>query len=142
MNKIMLIGNLTRDPELRTTPNGVSVCSITIAVNRRFAKDEKGEAVTDFFRVTAWRGLGENCAKYLSKGKKIAVIGEVSIRTYETKDGKTGASLEVQAEDIEFLTPRSQGEHGDSGARYSPQDQSEYKAPDGFVDIEDDELPF
>lgn len=143
MNKITLIGNLTRDPELRTTPSGVSVCTLSVAVNRRFAKDEKGEPITDFFNVNTWRGLAENCAKYLLKGKKVAVIGEVSVRTYETKDGKFGASLEVQADEVEFLSPRSQGgEHSDSGSRYSPQEPSDYKAPDGFVDIEDDELPF
>ncbi|HHT87329.1 MAG TPA: single-stranded DNA-binding protein [Clostridiales bacterium] len=143
MNKIILIGNLTRDPELRTTPSGVPVCSFTIAVNRRFGKDEQGESITDYFRITAWRGLAENCAKFLSKGRKVAVTGEVSVRTYETKDGKFGASLEVQAGEIEFLSPRQQdGEYNDSSERYSPQEPSDYKASDGFVDVDDDELPF
>ena len=104
MNKITLIGNLTHDPELRATPSGVSVCSFTIAVNRRF--EQNGEKVSDFFNVKAWRGLGETCAKYLSKGKKIAVVGELQARTYQAKDGTTRMSLDVQADEVEFLSPK------------------------------------
>lgn len=104
MNKITLIGNLTHDPELRATPSGVSVCSFTIAVNRRF--EQNGEKVSDFFNIKAWRGLGETCAKYLSKGKKIAVIGELQARTYQAKDGTTRMSLDVQADEVEFLSPK------------------------------------
>ena len=107
MNKIYLIGNLTKDPEIRTTPNGVSVCSFTIAVNRRF-KDSAGESVTDFFRINAWRTLGEICGKSLSKGKKVAVLGELNARTYESKQGKTMMSLDVNADEIEFLSPKDQ----------------------------------
>lgn len=107
MNKITLIGNLTKDPEMRTTPNGVSVCSFTIAVNRRF-KDSAGESVTDFFRINAWRTLGEICGKSLSKGKKVAVLGELNARTYESKQGKTMMSLDVNADEIEFLSPKDQ----------------------------------
>lgn len=107
MNKITLIGNLTKDPEIRTTPNGVSVCSFTIAVNRRF-KDSAGESVTDFFRINAWRTLGEICGKSLSKGKKVAVLGELNARTYESKQGKTMMSLDVNADEIEFLSPKDQ----------------------------------
>lgn len=76
MNKITIIGNLTANPDMRTTPNGVSVCSFTVAVNRRFAGAD-GERQTDFFRVSAWRQLAENCGKYLEKGRKVAVIGEL-----------------------------------------------------------------
>lgn len=104
MNKITLIGNLTHDPELRATPSGVSVCSFTIAVNRRF--EQNGEKVSDFFNIKAWRGLGETCAKYLSKGKKIAVVGELQARTYQAKDGTTRMSLDVQADEVEFLSPK------------------------------------
>lgn len=107
MNRITLIGNLTKDPEIRTTPNGVSVCSFTIAVNRRF-KDSAGESVTDFFRINAWRTLGEICGKSLSKGKKVAVLGELNARTYESKQGKTMMSLDVNADEIEFLSPKDQ----------------------------------
>ena len=111
MNKIYLIGNLTKDPEIRTTPNGVSVCSFTIAVNRRF-KDSAGESVTDFFRINAWRTLGEICGKSLSKGKKVAVLGELNARTYESKQGKTMMSLDVNADEIEFLSPKEKSSDG------------------------------
>ncbi|MBO4879577.1 MAG: single-stranded DNA-binding protein [Clostridia bacterium] len=116
MNKIFLIGNLTGDPERRTTPNGINVCTMNIAVNRRFSGN-RDEKQTDYFRITAWRQLGETCARFLSKGKKIAVIGELSARTYEAKDGTTRVSLEVTADEIEFLSPRE-----GSGQGYQPND--------------------
>ena len=97
MNKIMLIGNLTRDPEMRSTPNGVTVCSFTIAVNRRFAQ-QGGEKQADFFRINAWRQLGETCARYLAKGRKVAVVGELQARTYQGSDGTTRMSLDVSAD--------------------------------------------
>lgn len=136
MNKIMLIGNLTRDPEMRSTPNGVTVCSFTIAVNRRFAQ-QGGEKQTDFFRINAWRQLGETCARYLAKGRKVAVVGELQARTYQGSDGTTRMSLDVSAEEVEFLTPRGQDEGG-SAPRQSaaPQDLA------GFTDIQSDDIPF
>ena len=138
MNKITLIGNLTQDPELRSTPSGASVCTFTIAVNRRFAQ-QGGERVTDFFRINAWRGLADNCSKYLAKGRKVAVIGELQARTYEGKDGVTRMSLEVSADEVEFLTPRSQ----DSGSGYSaPRPQATPQDLAGFSDIQSDDLPF
>ena len=88
MNKVFLIGNLTRDPELRTTQTGVSVCSFTIAVNRRRPNNaEAGQPEADFFRITAWRQLGEICAKYLAKGRKVSVVGTVSASAYTGNDG-------------------------------------------------------
>lgn len=102
MNKLTIIGNLTKDPELRTTPSGVSVCDFTVAVNRRNKRDDQPEA--DFFHVTAWRQLGENCGKFLTKGRKVCCVGPVSVRTYQTQSGETRASLEVTAEDVEFLS--------------------------------------
>ena len=138
MNKIILIGNLTHDPELRSTASGVTVCSFTIAVNRRFAQ-QGGERVADFFRINAWRQLGETCSRYLAKGRKVAVVGELQARLYEAKDGTTRMSLDVSADEVEFLTPRGQ----DEGSGYSaprpnvnPQDLA------GFTDISADELPF
>ena len=103
MNKITLIGNLTNEPEKRATPNGTSVTSFTIAVNRR-GQDKQ----TDFFRINAWRGLADTCAKFLAKGRKVAVVGELQARTYEAKDGKTKVSLDVQADEVEFLSPVEQ----------------------------------
>lgn len=103
MNKITLIGNLTNEPEKRATPNGTSVTSFTIAVNRR-GQDKQ----TDFFKINAWRGLADTCAKFLAKGRKVAVVGELQARTYEAKDGKTRVSLDVQADEVEFLSPAEQ----------------------------------
>lgn len=129
MNKITLIGNLTHDPEVRSTPNGVTVCSFTIAVNRKFG-DKSGEKVTDFFRINAWRQLGESCARFLAKGRKVAVIGELQARTYEAKDGTTRMSLDVQADEVEFLSPKQKEDAEDA------QDMA------GFTDIQSDDIPF
>jgi single-strand DNA-binding protein len=104
MNKLTIIGGIVRDPELRTTATGLSVCTFTVAVNRR--RTQEGQPDADFFRVTAWRALGENCAKYLTKGRKVCVVGPVSISTYTGNDGKTRANMEVTADDVEFLTPK------------------------------------
>ena len=130
MNKIMLIGNLTHDPETRSTPNGVTVCSFTIAVNRRFAQPS-GERPTDFFRINAWRQLGETCARYLSKGKKCAVIGELQPRTYEAKDGTTKMSLDVKADEVEFLTPKN-----------ATEDATQPEVDSGFADVKSEDCPF
>ena len=100
MNKITIIGNLTKDPETRTTPNGNTVCTFTVAVNRKKAS----EPTTDFFRVNAWGKLGELCARFLGKGRKVAVVGELQARTYES-NGQTRLSLDVVADEVEFLTP-------------------------------------
>jgi single-strand DNA-binding protein len=107
MNKLTIIGNLTRDPELRTTSTGINVCTFTVAVNRR--NKAQGQPDADFFRVSAWRALGENCAKYLTKGRKVAVVGEVSLRMYETQSGETKANMEVNADDVEFLSSKGEG---------------------------------
>ena len=137
MNKITLIGNLTHDPEVRSTPNGVTVCSFTIAVNRRFGSGAGGERPTDFFRINAWRQLGETCARYLSKGRKVAVIGELQARTYEAKDGTTRMSLDVQADEVEFLSPKQQE---DGAAPTARADNAQDMA--GFTDIQSDDIPF
>ena len=105
MNKVFIIGNLTRDPELRSTRDGIPVCSFTVAVNRRIRNAEAGQPEADFFRVTAWRQLGEICSKYLAKGRKVSVTGSVSVSTYTGNDGNTRASLDVTADDVEFLSP-------------------------------------
>lgn len=106
MNKIFIIGNLTKNPELRSTQDGTSVCGFTVAVNRQ-KTPKNPEPGAEFFNVNAWRGLGESCAKYLAKGKKVCVSGRVSLRLWD-KDGKHGASMEINAEDVEFLSPRNE----------------------------------
>ena len=105
MNKLTIIGNLTKDPELRTTATGLSVCSFTVAVNRKKSR-QQGQQEADFFRVSAWRELGENCAKYLAKGRKVAVVGSVRITTNTAQNGQTYSNMDVIAEDVEFLSPR------------------------------------
>jgi single-strand DNA-binding protein len=105
LNRIVLIGRLTRDPELRYTQNGVAVASFTLAVDRSF-KSADGQRETDFINIVAWRGLGENCSNYLSKGKLAAVDGRLQIRSYEGKDGVKRQAAEVVADDVRFLSPR------------------------------------
>lgn len=138
-NKLTIIGNLTKDPELRTTASGVNVCDFTVAVNRRQRRDSQaGQPEADFFRVSAWRQLGENCAKFLTKGRKVCVVGPVSVRTYQAQDGTTRASLEVTAEDVEFLSP-----FGHGGAEQSAPAQAPAASTNaGFTAVETDELPF
>ena len=138
MNKVFIIGNLTRDPELRSTRDGISVCSFTVAVNRKQRGAQAGQPEADFFRVTAWRALGENCAKYLSKGRKVSVVGSVSVSTYTAQDGTTRASMDVTADDVEFLSPRTEPEQGTVGAV----EKAQRDAQTGFVQVGDDELPF
>ena len=151
MNKIILIGNLTRDPELRTTPNGYTVCDFTIAVNdRRGARNQQpvGGQQQDnaqFFRVSAWRQLGENCAKYLAKGRKVFVSGPLTARTYQANDGTTRVSLEVQADDVEFLTSRADAEAMGGAPSYDapmPAASAPTAQNSGFTAVETDELPF
>ena len=139
MNKAYLIGNLTRDPETRTTQNGLTVCSFTLAVNRRMKKQD-GTQETDFINVTAWRMLGENCAKYLSKGKKAGVSGSIQTRTYEAQDGSKRHAFEVVADEVEFLSPVGAGAlRGNSGGAEGHQEgNGEFTK----VEVEDDQLPF
>lgn len=106
MNKVFLIGNLTRDPELTETSGGVSVCHFAIAVNRSYTSSD-GERQTDFFNVTAWRNLAETVARYTKKGNKVAVTGSIQIRTYEDNQGVRRTAVDVIAQDIEFLTSRT-----------------------------------
>ena len=109
MNKVFFIGNLTRDPELSETNSGVSVCNFSIAVNRRRASAD-AEQQTDFFNVTAWRALAENIARYCKKGHKIAISGQIQIRQYEDREGAKKTSVYVVAEEVEFLSQKSNDE--------------------------------
>ena len=144
MNKLFIVGNLTRDPELRTTSSGISVCSFTVAVNRRRSANSaaNNQPDADFFRVSAWRQLGENCSKYLAKGRKVAVTGAVSVSTYQGNDGTTRATLEVNADDVEFLSPKGEGGAPADmpSAGYAPAGP----VPQGssFVQVDEEELPF
>lgn len=108
MNKLFITGNLTKNPELRTTSAGKDVCTFTVAVNRRkTGNNQQPEA--DFFRVSAWDGLAKSCGQFLAKGRKVAVVGSVSVHTFQTQTGETKAQLEVNASDVEFLSPKGDG---------------------------------
>jgi single-strand DNA-binding protein len=114
MNKVFLIGNLTRDPELTETSGGVSICRFSIAVNRNYSGSD-GERKTDYFNITAWRGLGENVARYAKKGNKVAVNGSIELRNYEDNQGVKRTAVDIIAQDVEFLTPRASASSSDSG---------------------------
>ena len=106
MNKVILIGNLTRDPELTETNSGVSICRFAIAVNRNYTGPD-GERKTDFFNVTAWRGLGETVNRYAKKGNKVCVVGSIELRNYEDSQGQKRTAVDIIAQDVEFLSPRN-----------------------------------
>lgn len=106
MNRITLIGNLTRDPEVSETPNGITVSRFSIAVTRRY-QNANGERETDFFPVTVFGKLAENCNFYLNKGRKVAVCGSLQIRRYTDKDGIQRQAFDVIADEVEFLTPKT-----------------------------------
>ena len=135
MNKLTIIGNLTRDPETRTVSTGNTVCSFTVAVNRRHSANSN-QPEADFFRVTAWDKLGENCQRFLAKGRKVAVVGSVSVSSYEAKNGGAKFSLEVRADEVEFLSAREQSDAAEPPAKKP--------VPDGFTEVDDldSDLPF
>ena len=136
MNKCFIVGNLTRDPDSRITSSGINVTSFTVAVNRR--RRVEGQPEADFFRVTAWRALGENCQKYLAKGRKVAVTGSISVSTYQGNDGATRATLELTADDVEFLTPKGEAAAAPSDGGYAPA-----AVPPGYEVVDDEgDLPF
>ena len=136
MNHLTIIGNLTFDPETRTLDSGHTVCNFTVAVNRRKVSQNTNQPDADFFRVSAWNKLAENCAKYLARGRKVAVTGTVSARAYEAKDGSGArASLEVMADDVEFLSSK-----GDSA--HEPSDAAEPSASTAATEVDDEDLPF
>ena len=131
MNKCILIGNVTKDPELTTTSNGVSVCRFAIAVSRRYSNAD-GERETDFLNIVVWRSLGENCHKFLKKGSKVGVVGNIQSRSYDATDGTKRYVTEIVAEEVEFLSTRTQDEQ--------PKGSSEEVAK--LQPIDDDGLPF
>lgn len=130
MNKVILIGNLTKDPELTTTNSGISVCRFTLAVSRRFV-GASGERETDFLNIVAWRSQAENCSKYLKKGSKCAVTGSIQTRSYDAQDGSKRYVTEITADEVEFISTKNDGtgaEKKDDVAELEP--------------IDDDTLPF
>ena len=152
MNKVYLIGNLTRDPEMRSTNTGIPVCNFSIAVNRRFKNAQTGQQETDFFNIVAWRQLAELCSRYLVKGRKVAVFGSIQTRSYEAQDGSKRTAFDIVADEVEFLSsPQSAGASaGDYHSAPSPapaaapraQAPAFAPADAGFTQVDDDELPF
>ena len=152
MNKVFLIGNLTRDPEMRSTQSGVPVCNFSIAVNRRFRNAQTGQQETDFLNIVAWRQLAELCGRYLTKGRKVAVVGSIQTRTYEAQDGSKRSAFDIVADEVEFLSADQKGGapsgdyHAAPAAAPAPRPQAPAYAPAdaGFtsVQVDDDELPF
>lgn len=136
MNKVILIGNLTRDPELNTTNSGVSVCRFSLAVQRRFSSANEGGSNVDFFNIVVWRAQAENCHKFLKKGSKCAVVGRIQNSSYDAQDGTKRYTTDIIAEEVEFLSSRNAD--GTDTTSFP-------KADNGASDlqpIDDDSLPF
>lgn len=128
MNKVFLVGRLTKAPELKTTQNGVSVATFTMAVTRRTNREE-----TDFLNIVTWRGLADNCAKYLVQGQQVAVVGEIRTRSYETQDGSKRYVTEIQADDVEFLAKPEKKTQG--GKAFEAEIE-------GVLEVNDENFPF
>ena len=126
MNRVEFMGNLSKAPDVKQTTNGKNVCTFTLAVNRRY-KDAQGNTTADFFSVQAWGKLAELCARYLDKGSKVFVSGELRNRSYEAKDGSKRTVTEIIANEVEFLSPKS---------------ESATPPVEEWEQVEDSDLPF
>ena len=139
MNKVFLIGNLTGDPEVRTTQSGLPMCRFSLAVSRRFATAE-GNRETDFINIVVWRQQGENCAQYLSKGKLAAVDGSLHLRSYTGNDGIKRTAAEVVADTVRFLSPKEGGSNYSQAAPIK--EVAPYNDEQDEEMVGDDDLPF
>lgn len=142
INRVVLVGNLTRDPELRHTPSGTAVCSLRLAVNTR-RKDETGQWVDkpNYFDITVWGAQGERCAQYLAKGRPVGVDGRLEWREWESQDGGKRQAVEVVADSVQFLGGRDGGESGGGGG-YIPSESPQASTPDFPSSPTDDDIPF
>jgi single-strand DNA-binding protein len=146
LNRVCITGNLTRDPELRSTSGGTSVCSLRVAVNTRRKDGQTGEWTEkpNYFDVTVWGAQGENCAQYLSKGRPVAVDGRLEWREWQDNQGNKRQSVDIIADSVQFLGSR---EGGENGGRFTPQsdvpaDTADFaQAPVG-AGGSDDDIPF
>src|SRR4051812_14292786 len=153
INRVVLTGNLTRDPELRSTPSGMSVCSLRIASNTRRKDNASGEWVDkpNYFSVTVWGAQGENCARFLTKGRPIALDGRLEWREWQGQDGAKRESIEIVADSVQFLGGRDEGPGGGNGFTPQPDvrvDNRDFQpagappgAPPGGAPADDD-IPF
>ncbi len=140
MNKVFLIGNLTRDPELTETPSGVAVCHFSIAVNRGYSSQD-GERQTDFFNCTAWRGQAETIARFTKKGNKVAVSGSIQLRNYEDNQGVKRTAVDIVVQDVEFLTPKN-SDGFDEFDSPRPAAHAKKKPALQAMDDDDSDIPF
>lgn len=142
MNKVILIGNLTKDTEHGVTKSNIYYCNFTIAVNRPYL-DGNGARQVDFFNIRTWRGIAETCAKYLTKGKKVCVVGELQQRNYEDNQGVKRTVVEIMANDIEFLSPADKGqEQGQKQGQSAPQQDEKKPYKLQQMQLEADDIPF
>lgn len=132
LNRVVIIGRLTRDPELRYTPNGTASCTFTLAVERNF-KNSNGEREADFIPIVTWRQLAENCANYLRKGRLTAVEGRIQTRSYENNEGRRVYVTEVIADNVRFL---------ESAKNEDRQQQNDDYSDGTPIDISEEDLPF
>jgi single-strand DNA-binding protein len=147
INRVVLTGNLTRDPELRTTPSGTSVCGLRIACNTR-RKDSSGQWVDkpNYFDVTVWGAQGENCAQYLSKGRPVAVDGRLEWREWQDQQGNKRQAVDIIADSVQFLGSPA-GEGNGNGGRFTPQsdvpaDTADFQTAPVGTGQSDDDIPF
>ena len=147
ITRVILTGNLTRDPELRNTPSGMAVCSLRIATNSS-RKDESGQWVDkpNYFSVTVWGAQGENCARFLEKGRPVAGDGRHDWREYQDKDGNKGEAVDIVADRVQFLGSRDGGDAG-NGSRFTPQsdvpaDTADFQTAAAGAGQSDDDIPF
>ena len=141
INRVVLVGNLTRDPELRHTPSGTPVCSLRLAVNTR-RKDESGEWTDkpNYFDITVWGQQGENCAQYLAKGRPVAIDGRLEWREWEAPDGAKRQAVEVVADSVQFLGSRGDGDGAGGGNQFVPAGATQ--GADADFSGADDDIPF
>jgi single-strand DNA-binding protein len=146
LNSVILIGRLTKDPELRYTPNGIAVSTFNLAVNRNFT-NKQGQKEADFINIVAWRNTAELVAKYLTKGSMIAVEGRIQTRNYDNNEGKRVYVTEVVADNVRFLETRKDGSYASetsfAASDNRPADKDDpFAGGGGPIDISDDDLPF
>ena len=141
MNKAIIVGNLSKEPDMRVTGSGVSVCSFTVAVNRRYAAQD-GQKIADFIPVQTWRQLAENCAKFLHKGSKVAVDGAIQTRSYEAQDGSKRYVTEIVADNVEFLSSAQQTPANEGVPNYVPEPKYAQQGVGDLEQVEAEDLPF
>ena len=143
MNKVILVGNLTRDPELITTNNGISVCKFGLAVQRRFT-NQNGEREADFINIVAWRQNADFCYKYFKKGNKVALVGSLQTRSYDAQDGSKRTATDVVVDEIEFASSKgpSSGDEFTTEETTGSKSSGKNDVVNKFEPIDDDNLPF